>query len=118
MRRRKEEYQVELDCIAKTMFLRRDSNRLLLIMKEQRIRKFFDLVSLSTSNMKNLSCTSSSKEILKLDPCKIDLLVVIKEFIKAQKLGPRSDFSSITFEEFDNFWTRQLSMKGDYLLQL
>ena len=51
MRKRKEEYQAELDHIVKTLFLRRDSDRLPPLIKDQRIRKVLDLVSLSTHDM-------------------------------------------------------------------
>jgi len=73
-----------------------------MMLKGQRIRKVLDLISLSTCDVQNLSCTSPSKAILKLDPHEIDLVSVFKEFIKVEKLGLRSDFYSISFEEFSN----------------
>ena len=68
MKKSKEEHQAKLNHIVKTLFLRRDSDKLLIAFKEQRMRKFLDLVSLSTYDIQNLSCTLPSKEILKLDP--------------------------------------------------
>ena len=48
---------------------------------------------------------------MKLDPCTIGLVVVFREFIKVQKLGPQSNFCLITFEEFNKFWSKQSSSK-------
>ena len=48
---------------------------------------------------------------MKLDPHEIGLVVVFREFIKAQKLGLRSNFSAITPEEFNAFWSKQSSSK-------
>ena len=68
-----------------------------MILKEQRIRKVLDLASLSVIDLENLSCTSPSKEILKLDPHEIGLANIFRPFIKAQKLGLMSTFYSISF---------------------
>ena len=103
IRKSKEEHKVELDYVIRTLFLRRDADKLPVILKEQRTRKVFDLVSLRTIDLENLSCTSSSEETLKLDHCKIGLVIVFKEFIKTQKLRLRSSFCSITFKGFSNF---------------
>ena len=84
-----------------------------MILKDQRIRKVLDLVSLSAIDLENLSHTLSSKEILKLDPHEIGLVVVFRDFIKAQKLGLRGDFSSITFKEFNKFWSKQSISKRE-----
>ena len=83
MRKCKEEYQAELDHIVKTLFSRSDSDRLTTALKEERIRKVLNLISLSTYNVQNLSCTSPSKEILKLDPYEIGLVDLFRDFIKA-----------------------------------
>ena len=48
---------------------------------------------------------------MKLDHCEIGLVVVFKKFIKAQKLGLRSNFHSVTFKDFNIFWLRQASIK-------
>ena len=106
MRKSKEEHQAKLDCIVKTLFLRRDSDYLPMILKALSIRKVLDLVSLSVIDLENLSCTSPSKEILKLDPCEIGLVIFFRDFIKDEKLGLRGDCSSITFEEFNKFWSK------------
>ena len=103
MRKSKEEHQAKLDCVIRTLFLRRDSDNLLVILNEQRIRKVIDLVSLNMVEIENLSCTSINKETLKLDHCEISLVVVFKEFIKAQKLELRSNLCSITVKDFNIF---------------
>ena len=61
--------------------------------------------------MQNLSCTSPDKEILKLDSHEIGLIAIFRDFVKAQKLGLSSNFCPITFKEFNNFWSKQPSMK-------
>ena len=55
MRKSKEEPQAELNYVVKTLFLRRDSDCLPVILKEQRIRKVLDLVSLGLVDLENLS---------------------------------------------------------------
>ena len=55
-----------------------------MILKEQRIGKVLDLFSLTTLDLEHLSCTLLRKEILKLDLCEIDLVVIFKEFIKIE----------------------------------
>ena len=75
IKRSKEKHEAELDYVIRTLFLRRDSDRLPIIFKGKRIRKVLDLFSLSTSGMQNLSCTLSSKEILNLDHFAINLIV-------------------------------------------
>ena len=81
MRKSKEEHQAELDHIVRTLFLRKDSGNLSSILKKERITKVADLLSLGTSDLENLSCTSTSKETLKLDPFEIGLIVIFREFI-------------------------------------
>ena len=54
--------------------------------KAKELKKVINLVSLSTNDAQNLSCTLPSKEILNLDLHKISFIVVLIDFIKAQKL--------------------------------
>ena len=69
MRKSKEEYQAELDYVVKTLLLIRDSDYLPMILKEERIRKFLGLMSLSILDLENLSFTLTNKENMKLDYC-------------------------------------------------
>ena len=45
-----------------------------MVLKEKRIRKVLDLVSLSIDDLESLSCTSTSKKNLKFDPHEIGLI--------------------------------------------
>ena len=74
-----------------------------MILKEKIMTKILDLFSISTLDLENLRCTLPGKEILKLNFYEIGLVVIFKEFIKIEKLRHRSNFYSITFEEFNKF---------------
>ena len=103
VRKARAKKQKELGYVIRTLFLRQDLDKLLVILKEQRIWKVLDWVSFSALDLENLSYTSTNKETLKLDYYEIDLVVVFKAFIKAQKLGLMSNFYYITFKDFNVF---------------
>ena len=62
----KEEHQAELNYVIRNLFLRRDLDNWLVILKGQRMGKVPNLISLSSLDLENLSCTLPSKETLKL----------------------------------------------------
>ena len=70
-----------------------------------------DLLSLGTLDLEKLKWYSPSEEILKLEPYQIGLIGIFKEFVGSQKLGLRSEYQSITFKEFSEFWSKQYSSK-------
>ena len=86
----KEEHQVELDYILRTLFLRKETNTLPVTLKENDIASVRKLCYLCHSSFDALNCATLSREIIRVDSFKISLIACFNDFLRAVAMISRN----------------------------